>query len=247
MCTLVLLRRPDHAWPLLVAANRDEKLDRAWSPPAMHWSSWPEVVGGLDHSGGGTWMALGPHGVMAAVLNRPGSLGPEAGKRSRGELPLLAASARDARQAVAALGALDGRGWRPFNLVIADAARAFFLRGTGAEQVDVQPLTDGVTMVTAQDPNDFASPRIRRHLPRFRETAPPDPDRGEWSAWEGLLADGDYGEAGIAEALRVPPVRGFGTVCASLLALGAQGGRHWRFCPAPPGSASFQDLPLATA
>jgi len=27
------------------------------------------------------------------VLNRPGSLGPEAGKRSRGELPLLASGA----------------------------------------------------------------------------------------------------------------------------------------------------------
>ncbi|MBU8546055.1 MULTISPECIES: NRDE family protein [Roseomonadaceae] len=247
MCTIVLLRRPNHRWPLLVAANRDERLDRAWAPPAPHWPSWPGVTGGLDHSAGGTWMALGPQGVMAAVLNRPGSLGPEAGKRSRGELPLMAASAASAGQALAALGALDARAWRPFNLVIADAHAAFFLRGTGATRIEVEPLDEGVTMVTAQDPNDPASPRIRRHLPRFRDAAPPDPDADDWSAWEGLLADGDYGEAGIAEALRVPPARGFGTVCASLLALGAQGGRRWRFCPGPAGSAPFRDLDIAAA
>ncbi len=32
MCTVVLLRRPEHEWPLLVAANRDERVSRAWDP-----------------------------------------------------------------------------------------------------------------------------------------------------------------------------------------------------------------------
>ena len=48
MCTLVLLSRPGHAWPLLVAANRDESLERPWRPPAAHWPDRPGVVGGLD-------------------------------------------------------------------------------------------------------------------------------------------------------------------------------------------------------
>ena len=90
MCTVILLRRPGHTWPLLMAANRDERIDRAWDPPAAHWPDRPGIVGGRDRSAGGTWMAANGAGVVAAVLNRPGSLGPAPGKRSRGELPLVA-------------------------------------------------------------------------------------------------------------------------------------------------------------
>lgn len=247
MCTVILLRRPGHDWPLILAANRDERLDRAWLPPAAHWPDHPGLIGGQDITAGGTWMALGPR-VVAAVLNRPGSLGPEAGKESRGVLPLWAAGAASAAQAAEGLGKLDAGAWRPFNLIVADARDAFFLRGTGTGQPDVLPLAEGLTMVTAQDPNDPASPRIRRHLPRFQQAPPPEPSQNDWTAWEGLLADGDYGEAGIAEALRVPPVRGFGTVCASLMALGRAGRRIWRFCPGPPGGAlPFQRIALPDA
>ena len=28
MCTLVILRRPDHRWPVIIGANRDEMIDR---------------------------------------------------------------------------------------------------------------------------------------------------------------------------------------------------------------------------
>ena len=90
MCTVVVLIRPAHAWPLVLAANRDEMLNRAWDPPAGHWPDRPGIIAGRDRSGGGTWMGVNRDGVVAAVLNRPGSLGPAAGKRSRGELPLLA-------------------------------------------------------------------------------------------------------------------------------------------------------------
>ncbi|MEJ0068804.1 MAG: hypothetical protein WDO24_08845 [Pseudomonadota bacterium] len=37
MCTVVLLVRPGHDWPLLLGANRDEMADRHWDPPARHW------------------------------------------------------------------------------------------------------------------------------------------------------------------------------------------------------------------
>src|SRR4051794_29606828 len=108
MCTVILLRRPGHAWPALIAANRDERLDRPADPPGPWWPDRPGVVGGRDRMGGGTWMAVNRAGVVATVLNRPGSLGPAPGKRSRGVLPLLAleaASAAAAAQAIAALPA----------------------------------------------------------------------------------------------------------------------------------------------
>jgi hypothetical protein len=243
MCTVVILRRPGHPWPLLLAANRDERLDRAWDPPSAYWPDRPGVIGGRDRTGGGTWMAL-RGGVVAAVLNRPGSLGPAPGKRSRGELPLLALEAERAEQAAAGIAALDAGAWRPFNMVVVDAAGAYFLRGLGEGRPEVVALPEGVSMVTAHDPNDLASPRTSRHLPRFRAAPPPDPGGDDWASWEALLADGETGAVGIGEALNVPPVRGFGTVSASLLALGADGGRCWRFSPGPPAVGGFAPIGL---
>src|SRR5579863_2270616 len=107
MCTVVLLFRPDHAWPVVLVANRDERVDRDWDPPAAWWPALPGVIAGRDRTAGGTWMGVNRHGVVAAVLNRPGSLGPEAGKRSRGELPLLALAEVSAADAVGTLVALD--------------------------------------------------------------------------------------------------------------------------------------------
>jgi uncharacterized protein with NRDE domain len=131
MCTVVLLRRPQASWPLLLAANRDELRSRPWRPPARHWPDRPDVVAGLDVEAGGSWLGVNDDGVVAAVLNRVGSLGPAAGKRSRGELVLEALDHADAAVAAKALADLDPDAYRPFNLLVADARDAFWLRHTG--------------------------------------------------------------------------------------------------------------------
>jgi len=246
MCTVILLRRPDDAWPLLLAANRDERLDRAWDPPQAWWPDRPGVIGGRDRSAGGTWMALGPTGIVAAALNRPGSLGPAPGKRSRGELPLIAASEPTIEAALRRITALPAATWRPFNLVIADARQAVVLRGLGAGTIEAEDLPAGLSMITAHDPNDLESPRIRRHLPRFRTTPPPDPPADDWHTWEALLADTTPDPTdGAAAMLNIAPTAGFGTVCSSLLALDAHGRAIWRFCDGPPAPGRFTPLPLA--
>jgi len=245
VCTVILLRRPGEAWPLILAANRDEKLDRPWDPPAPYWPDRPGVVGGRDREAGGTWMAM-RGGVVAAVLNRPGSLGPAPGKRSRGELPLLALEADAAAAGADRIASLDAGEWRPFNMVVADAREAFFLRGLGEGAPQAVRLGEGVTMVTAHDPNDLASARTARHLPRFRAAPPPEPPDG-WAGWEALLGDSGFGEIGIGEALNVPPARGFGTVASSLVAFGSAGARSWRFCPGRPAPGGFREVLEAPA
>src|SRR5437667_90012 len=91
MCTLVILRRPGHAWPVIIGANRD--------------AFW------LRHAD--------PSGVMPVTMH---------------------------------------------------------------------PLPVGLSMITSVDLNDFESPRIRDYLPRFKAAPPPDPERGDWTAWQDLLA-----------------------------------------------------------
>ncbi|HME25792.1 MAG TPA: NRDE family protein [Acetobacteraceae bacterium] len=237
MCTVVLLIRPGHAWPLVLAANRDEMLDRPWDPPAAHWPDQPNVIAGRDRSAGGTWMGVNRDGVAAAVLNRPGSLGPAAGKRSRGELPLLALVHSAADAAAAAIATLDARGWRSFNLVLADRTGAIFVRGLGHGHPQVQPLAPGLHMVTAHDPDDPESPRVARHLARFSSAAPPEP--GDWRAWQEILAD-RTGEPG--GQINVVPRGGFGTVCSSLLAIPQAGPLVWLFAAGPPHVAPFSPV-----
>ncbi|MBN9563596.1 MAG: NRDE family protein [Alphaproteobacteria bacterium] len=239
MCTVVLLIRPGHAWPVLLAANRDERLDRAWEPPAAHWPEQPGVVAGRDRTGGGTWMGVNRAGVAAAVLNRQGTLGPAPGKHSRGELPLIALAQDSAADAAKAVGALDAGLWRSFNMVLADRHGAFFVRGLGHGRPEAWALAPGVHMVTAHDPDDMDSLRVARHLPRFRAAEPPGP--GDWGAWREILSDRS-GAAG--EQINVPPRAGYGTASSALLALPAEGPPRWLFAAGAPDEAPFEPVPL---
>ncbi len=238
MCTFILLFRPAHAFPMLIAANRDEMLDRPWTPPAAHWPDRPCVVGGMDLLAGGTWLAVNGAGLVAGVLNRTGSLGPQAGRRSRGELPLRALRHGSAAAAAAAMAGLDGSAYRSFNLVLADAHGAYCLRGLGEGAVGVAALAPGLHMVTANDPDDLANPRVARHLPKFAAAEPPCPP--DWRAWPALLAD-DGGR--FAEALNVPPTQGFGTASSALLAAGPPGVRQFLFAAGTPGQAPYRAVP----
>ncbi len=230
MCTIVVLRRPDNDWPLLLAANRDEMLNRRCKPPARHWPDHPRVVAGLDELAGGTWLGVNDDGVTAGVLNRRNTLGPLPGVRSRGELPLLALDHGTARLAIEALGGLDANAYRPFNMIVADNRDAFWVRcrraeegASGANVIETGEIPPGLSMITAYDRNDTASPRIRRFLGRFEAAAEPDPVSGDWSHWTAILASREHDpESGPGGAMCVVTDHGFETVSSSLIALPAR-------------------------
>src|SRR5258708_30786579 len=167
MCTLVMLRRPDHPWPVVIGANSDEMIGRPALPPARHWPDRPEAIAGLDQLGGGSWLGLNDWGVAAAVLNRHGSLGPAAGQRSRGELVLEALDHPDAVAAAEALSHLDPAAYRTFNLIIADNRDAFWLRHAGGADIDAWPIPEGLSLIDSGELN----------RPNNRRRAPPTPPR----------------------------------------------------------------------
>ncbi|HWK43651.1 MAG TPA: NRDE family protein [Stellaceae bacterium] len=238
MCTLVICRRPAHPWPLILGANRDERIDRPWLPPGRHWPDWENVTGGLDETAGGSWLGVNDHGLVAAVLNRVGTLGPAEGKRSRGELVLQALDHADAGDAARALGQLNPDAYRPFNLVVGDNRDAFWVAHRGGEAaIAVLPIEEGISMLTARDLNDPTSPRVRRYLKHFQWAGPPDPETGDWQRWESLLAsEGFDPAAGPEGAMHVRTDTGFGTVSSSVLAIPAPASIPvppvWRFADA---------------
>ncbi len=249
MCTVVILRRPDHRWPVLIGANRDEMLDRPWKAPARHWPDRPEVVAGLDVLAGGSWLGINDWGVAAAVLNRTGSLGPAPGLRSRGELVLEALDHADALAAAEALSHLDPASYRTFNLIIADERDGFWLRHAGGPNIEVRPLKEELSLIAAGDIDDLGTRRLELALPAFRAWPVPDPDRPDWTAWQALL-----------ESPRVPPgepasaamrfrTDGYGTVSSALIALPTRSEPDrrpvFRFAGWQPQETPWHDISLA--
>ncbi|TFW11469.1 NRDE family protein [Massilia arenosa] len=72
MCLIVFAWQVMPGVPLIAAANRDEFYDRP-AEPAGPWDGHPEIFGGRDLLGGGTWMGItqsGPNGPrFAAITN----------------------------------------------------------------------------------------------------------------------------------------------------------------------------------
>ena len=238
MCTVLLLYRPGHDWPVLLAGNRDEMADRPADPPGHHWLDRPHVIAGLDRLGGGSWMGLNGHGVFAVILNRAGSLGPQEGKRSRGELPLEALDHADAADAAQALADLDGTSYRPFNMMIVDNCSAFWIKSEGKPKVRAFPIAPGFHMLTAHDLDDPDSSRISHNLPAFRQAPVPDPERGNWDSWIDILTNGK------GMNFRLPNT--FGTVSSSLVALpsvdAAARKPIWLYTHTPPGEGVFKPV-----
>lgn len=242
MCTVIVLVRPGHRYPTMFAANRDEHRKRPWDPPAAHWPDQPDVIAGRDRTADGTWMGLNGAGVVAAILNRAGTLGPVLGKRSRGEIPLLALRHPTAWAAAEAVTRIDAGAWRDFNMVIADRDGAVFVRGLGQGRPTADPLPAGVSMVTAYDPNDPESPRVARHLPRLCHALPGGPE--DWDGWRAILADRS---GGVGEQINVVPRGDFATVSSSLVAIPAVGAPAWLFAPGPPHAVAFSPVSLTAA
>ena len=84
MCVIYLAfqHHPDH--PLILLANRDEYFARP-SIAATYWDDHPDIYGGRDLVGGGTWLGVTRGGRVASVTNYRDPSAPT-GSRSRGDL-----------------------------------------------------------------------------------------------------------------------------------------------------------------
>ncbi len=126
MCLIAFALNASSHWPLVIAANRDEYLDRPtmplarWKTPQGH-----EIVSGRDLRAGGAWFGLtaggpgGPGGRIAFLTNVREAV-PAPSPRSRGELVTRwLESPGDAEAFTSSLTAAPDD-FAGFNLVIGD-------------------------------------------------------------------------------------------------------------------------------
>lgn len=114
MCLIALAWQADARYQLVLAANRDEFRARP-STRLGWWPDHPDLLGGRDETGGGTWLAVSRRGRFAALTNIRNPLLPRTGKRSRGELVVDACLARP--------HAADKSEYGGYNLLIGDVAQ----------------------------------------------------------------------------------------------------------------------------
>ncbi|MDR7095503.1 NRDE family protein [Hydrogenophaga laconesensis] len=121
MCLIAFALNAAPGCPLLIAANRDEFLNRPTA--ALHrWNldDGTEIVAGRDLRDGGTWLGLSPAGRVAMLTNVRQPLA-GSGSRSRGELVTrwLQGDGDEDRLA----GTIDPSAYGGFNLVVGDFHR----------------------------------------------------------------------------------------------------------------------------
>lgn len=163
MCTLIAIHRCVPGSPLLIAANRDEYLDRPSEGPGLrrvgeHWAVTP-----IDLRAGGTWLGVNARGVFAALTNVRNEH-PDPSRKSRGMVVMEALEAGSAEQAIEALGALAEGAYNPFNCFVADAERAFSL--VYQDRPRISELSPGVHVIGNSPAGESGNEKITRILER---------------------------------------------------------------------------------
>lgn len=243
MCTLALAFQVFPDAPVVVAANRDELLDRPSTPPERQDGS-PAIIAPRDEEAGGTWIGYNDHGLFAAITNRWTDTD-LAGERSRGLLMLDVLRQPDVDTAASTVeAAVTGDEYEGFYLVAADAASAVVFEWDG--ELQVSSLDPGLHVVmntgfddrfrypahrpeAAKQQADSARLVRERLGPRADETAT------DWLNRAGeVLGDHDVGVCVHGD--------GYGTRSSSLIVISADGEATYRFADGPPCRTSFESI-----
>jgi hypothetical protein len=243
MCTVLLRFAPGEAWPLLLAAVRDEFVDRAWDPPGTHWGDG--VWGGRDRSAGGTWLAVDPDAPgVAAVLNGVRLPPPAAGRRpTRGTLPLDALRGRAPHG-----GDRDG-----FHLLAGTPEGVRLWSWDGTDMLE-RSLPPGDHIVVNRGTGLTDEPVVAHFLPLLRSAAGPpaarDADEVDalstvdfWGDWARLLGGDGLGPADPRALLVRRTFDGmtYGSTSASLVAVGP-GRVRYDFSGSPADPAAWRRI-----
>lgn len=140
MCLLALTWQQLSAYPLLLAANRDEFHQRP-TQAADFWTDQPDRAGGRDQEAGGSWLLATRQGRWAALTNvREGGRQPPVNARTRGDL-VIQATEQAFSQLLEDLPREQER-YAGYNLLWGDAQQAwYFSNRTGKRPQLLKPGT----------------------------------------------------------------------------------------------------------
>jgi len=251
MCSIVILKKSENEWPLIIAANRDEMNNRKSLPPGRHWKDKLHIFAGKDLLAGGSWLGVNDSGVVAGIMNRKNCLGPMENKKSRGELVLNALDHEDAVKSSNAIVKIQKDNYRGFNMFIGDNSNSYWIKSDETSlDIECINISDGLSMITSHDRNDLNSSRIKKYLPKFSLSREPNPTKNEWNDWEKLLGSKCSADDDPLSAMCIKTDMGFQTVSSSFIALPSSKSKLdinkpiFRYANGSPDCTSFKNLKL---
>lgn len=244
MCTLAAYVGASPTLPLVVAANRDEFLNRPSSEPSI-LAVDPWVVAGQDLNAGGTWFGVSQAGLIVGLLNRRSPAGPDPTRRSRGLLCLEMLQQPDVTAVRAALAQTQAAEYNPFNLLVGDRHLAIVATSVG-ERIQVAVLPPGLHLLTNLDLNDPTCPRIAAASERFRGLPIGTDPTNLVVPLHRILADHTTALDPRASQIDTLCVHrgGYGTRSSSIAALSRDGALRYWHAPGPPCQAMFAEVSL---
>ncbi|MCW5606242.1 MAG: NRDE family protein [Burkholderiales bacterium] len=140
MCLILLSFKAHPAYPLIIAANRDEAYARPASSAAF-WGDHPHIHAGRDLEKSGTWLGVTRSGRVAAVTNYRAGYAPKDAPRSRGELvSRFLCGGEDARTYLERVE-LQAAQYNGFSLIAGDPDALYFYSNRGNA---IEKMTPGV-------------------------------------------------------------------------------------------------------
>lgn len=214
MCLIALAWKAHLAYPLVVAANRDEWRDRP-AEPAHWWPDSPQLLAGRDLQAGGTWMGVTKSGRFAAVTNFRDPSDKRSTARSRGGLVSeFLAGTRSPMTYLERLAPLASE-YNGFNLIVGDGESLCYYGSRENAARAIEPGIHGLSnhlldepwpkvlrareaLRAALDASDPAEPLF--HMLSNSDPAPDGelPQTGVGLSWErrlsaALITGADYG------------------------------------------------------
>lgn len=162
MCTVLILRHVHPEWPLILAANRDELLDRPASGPQVLPGSPRILIPGLDQVRGGAWMGITDTGFFVGLTNQRGSLAQRLAPRSRGEVVLQALRAGNLEAAERYLDTVDPAAFNSFNLLYGDAHRLRVAYARPSGPLIREDVPEGIHVLPNDALDSPALPKVAR-------------------------------------------------------------------------------------
>ena len=232
MCLLVVMVGCDPEYPIVVASNRDERKDRKAAPPGLFVGKTRRLLSPRDREKGGTWLAVGEHGLFAGITNVAGQpVDPSA--KTRGELPHLAldADTLDGACEVVAKEVASAR-YNAFQIVLCDGKRMRVLRWVDQVLSTLEARPPLLVITNEHAPGALASapfaPAVEAGLQvaqRFARLLPFLRDEGALTGHRVLKRGAEYG-----------------TVSASLIAVPTRDPRKliWEYAAGAPDEVTFK-------
>ena len=246
MCLILVLLQVRPDYPLIVAANREERRNRPATPP-FRWDTTPTLWAGRDQAAGGTWLGVNEAGLVASITNRPerppgaGGLGPplnDPALPSRGALCLAALEQTSPAAALDVVSQqLEASHYNPFNLVCANIQGGWVTTWRGA----TQQLRRGRHIISNRgDPDDGGLPVVRRARRLLHGVDLVTPPLADLLPLLGRLCANTGGTSPICR-----PGGERGTVSSSLIALDAEGQvAAYLHANGPPSEVGYEPVEM---